>query len=186
PLMLLSLKRVLATSPEIEVIGTAADGKEALAQIERLRPSVVCTDFQMPVMDGLALTREVMARFPCPILVVSAVVGDEHPERVFALLEAGAVDVFPKPQGALEPDSPAAQELIRKIKVTAGVFVSTPRTTVPSPALPRLRQGTAAPSPPLAAPSARLPNVATSRLVVIGSSTGGPQVLKSILTRLPA
>ena len=123
PLMLLILKRVLATSPEIEVIGTAADGKEALAQIERLRPAVICTDFQMPVMDGLELTREVMTRFPCPILVVSAVVGDEHPERVFALLEAGAVDVFPKPRGALEPDSPEARELLRKIKVAAGVFV---------------------------------------------------------------
>src|SRR5262249_13477010 len=123
PMTLLLLKRALAAAPEIEVVGTAADGKEALAQIERLRPAVVCTDFPMPVMDGLELTRGVMTRFPCPILVVSAVVGEQHPERVFALLEAGAVDVVPKPRGALEPDSPEARELVRKIKVASGVFV---------------------------------------------------------------
>jgi two-component system chemotaxis response regulator CheB len=139
----------------------------------------------MPVMDGLELTREVMARFPCPILVVSAVVGDEHPERVFALLEAGAVDVFPKPRGALETGSPEARELVRKIKVAAGVFVFPRRR----PAAATAANG--APAAPAVRPPGASPAVApiltpSHRLVAIGASTGGPQALMTILSRLPA
>jgi two-component system, chemotaxis family, protein-glutamate methylesterase/glutaminase len=194
PLTLTVLKRALATAPEIQVVGTAADGREALARMEELKPTVVCTDFQMPVMDGLELTREIMARCPCPILVVSAVVGEAHPERVFALLEAGAIDVFPKPSGGLPAGSPAAEELIRKIKIASRVFVFPRRggskgdgtigrggagkgvgTGLPTPT--QERNGSFPITP---APAAR------PRLLAIGASTGGPKALQSILSRLPA
>jgi two-component system, chemotaxis family, protein-glutamate methylesterase/glutaminase len=190
PLTLTVLKRALATAPEIQVVGTAADGREALARIEELKPAVVCTDFQMPVMDGLELTREIMARFPCPILVVSAVVGEAHPERVFALLEAGAIDVFPKPLGGLPAGSPAAEELIRKIKIASRVFVFPRRggaagggtsgrvgvgTAPPTPAPERIGASPIAPTPAL-----------RPRLLAVGASTGGPRALQTILSRLPA
>ena len=85
PLVLTILKRMLTRSPEIEVVGTARHGKEALELIPLLKPSVICTDFQMPVMNGLELTKAVMATYPCPILVVSSVVDAENTDQAFAL-----------------------------------------------------------------------------------------------------
>ena len=81
PVALAVLKRMLAGAPDIEVVGTAADGQEALEMVERLRPAVVCTDLVMPRMDGLALTRELMARRPVPILVVSSTIRAEERGR---------------------------------------------------------------------------------------------------------
>ena len=95
------LSRMLSTSPDIQVVGKARNGREALELIPRLQPAVICTDLHMPDMDGLELTKEIMARFPRPILVVSAAVHPEDSHNVFQLLEAGAIDVLPKPRGGL-------------------------------------------------------------------------------------
>jgi two-component system chemotaxis response regulator CheB len=172
PLVLVVLKRALATSPEIEVVGTARDGREALELIPMLRPAVICTDFHMPVMNGLELTREVMAKYPCPILVVSTAVGPGNNETVFSLLEAGAIDVFPKPRG-LEAGNLAVEELVSKIKIISGVIV-----------FPRRPKESFAPLPPPVPRSAESA-AAPVRIVAIGASTGGPQALQAILTRLP-
>ena len=102
PVVLAVLKKMLADSSEIEVAGVALNGKTALELIPQLNPDVVCTDLNMPVMDGLELTRTVMERFPRPILVISTAVQKEDSATVFKLLEAGAVDVFPKPKGGLD------------------------------------------------------------------------------------
>jgi two-component system chemotaxis response regulator CheB len=175
-LVLTILKRMLSTTPDIEVVGTARHGQEALELIPRLQPGVILTDLHMPVMDGLQFTREVMARYPRPILVVSVSVGEDSP-NAFNLLEAGAVDVFPKPRDGLDNRTPGfALELVQKIKILAGVrvFRKSPLST-PAPA--------AAPPPKMAiAVEIKEP----LRLVVIGASTGGPQVLLAILAKLPA
>src|SRR4029450_3610451 len=88
PLALMILQRMLAASPEIQVVGTAGNGREALALIPQLQPAVICTDLHMPVMDGLELTREVMLRFPRPILVLSVAVQQDDTRNIFRLLEA--------------------------------------------------------------------------------------------------
>ena len=98
-LTLAILKRMLATAPEIQVVGTATNGKEALDMIPSLQPDVICTDLHMPVMDGLEFTRAVMERFPRPILVLSVSVQKEQTANIFQLLEAGAIDVMAKPLG---------------------------------------------------------------------------------------
>lgn len=176
PVALAVLRRMLAASPDMEVVGTALNGREALELIPQVRPTVICTDYHMPVMDGLELTRRVMADFPRPILVISSVVGGD-PEKVFALLEAGAVDVFPKPRGGPETGAAAAQ-LISKVKIVAGVFVfpRPPREPPPGPCAAGnapVGAGTGASTPPV-------------RIVAIGASTGGPHALQAILPQLPA
>src|SRR4028118_2152760 len=101
PLVLTILGRMLAQSPEIQVVGKAHHGQQALEMIPQLQPDVICTDYQMPVMDGLEFTKAVMEKYPRPILVISSIVGSDNPHNIFELLEAGAVDVFAKPLGGL-------------------------------------------------------------------------------------
>lgn len=171
-LTLAILRRILARSPEIEVVGTATNGREALERIPQLQPDVICTDFHMPVMDGLELTREVMERFPRPILVLSVSVQETQVSTIFKLLEAGAIDVMAKPLGeARLDDGLDARELIRKIKILSGVVVirrrrvETPHNDTTIPALEKS-------TPP--------------DIIGIGASTGGPQAFQTILTQLPA
>lgn len=170
PIALHILQRLLSRSPDIQVVGTAANGKDALDLLPLLSPDVICTDLHMPVMDGLELTRAIMSKQPQPILVLSVSV-EASSHNVFQLLEAGAVDVYPKPRAILEADQDKlAKELASKIRVVAGVHV--------------FRRNVVAmrtPLPPLAPPTH-----APLRIVAIGASTGGPQALREILIRLPA
>src|SRR3990167_692557 len=100
PMVLHILQRLLSRLPEIQVVGTAANGREALDLLPDLNPDVICTDLHMPVMDGLEFTRAVMDEYPRPILVVSVSVEPDSP-NIFRLLEAGAVDIMPKPRDIL-------------------------------------------------------------------------------------
>lgn len=171
PVVLTVLKRILAPCADIEVVGTARNGSEALELIPKLSPRVICTDLHMPVMDGLELTREVMNRFPTPILVVSVSVKD-NVVNVFKVLEAGAVDVYPKPQGVLEGEyCDQRNGLAQKIRILAGVSVV------------RRRRRIEAPSPP---PSNGELAAVSLKIVAIGASTGGPVALQRVLSALPS
>lgn len=176
-LALAVLQRILAASPDVEVVGTARNGAEALELIPRLEPTVLCTDLHMPVMDGLELTRQVMARFPRPILVVSSTVRPGEPASAYPVLAAGALDVFPKPAGesgeALER---LTRELVGKIRVLAGVRVFTRKATV------EIAEARSAAAP---VPTVRPLRRSTAGVVVIGASTGGPIVLRTLLSDLP-
>ncbi len=177
PVSLLVLKKLLAGAPDIQVVGTAANGEEGLRLVAQLNPTIVCTDLYMPRMNGLELTREIMTRFPRPILVISHAVKPEDTQNILDLLEAGAVDVYPKPSDAMDSGYERhARELASRVRVVAGVRVFTRRHLTRREA-------------PSAAGRVRPAESALSqavRLVAIGASTGGPQALKSILTALPA
>jgi two-component system chemotaxis response regulator CheB len=179
PVALAVLQRMLAKSRDIQVVGTAANGKLALELLPLINPEVICTDLHMPVMDGLEFTKEVMARQPLPILLVS-VSGNGASANAFKVLEAGAIDVFQKPRSNLELDfEKHAPALIAKIKILAGVRVF--RRRISEAASP---SGIAQPTPQ-SRPRMGRPEVPL-RMAVIGASTGGPQALQTILTRLPA
>src|SRR5262249_2892593 len=124
-------KRMLADAPGIEIAGTAANGREGLEQVRLLRPDVICSDLVMPVMDGLAFTREVTAHHPTPILVVSSTIRPDERGRSYPILDAGAIDVFPKPASTSGPEFAAlSRELVAKIRVLAGVRVIRKREPV--------------------------------------------------------
>ncbi|MGK7904247.1 MAG: chemotaxis-specific protein-glutamate methyltransferase CheB [Hormoscilla sp.] len=201
PIVTLLLKRILASSPEIEVVGTAVNGLEALELMPKVQPDVICTDLHMSKMNGLELTQTVMATTPKPILVISASVQKENHENVFKLLEAGAVDIFPKPAAGLKSDyERAARELIGKIKILSGVSVFTHRhrqsqvnsqsqvnklnqKTIKSPVQNDLvvREETS-----YDLPSALFGDRQKSyNIIAIGASTGGPQALYNICSKLP-
>ena len=167
-------QEVLATSVEIEVTGIARNGKEALDLISQENPQVICTQLEMPILDGLDLTRGIMATDPRAILVLSRLDQQEDCEKTFQLFEAGALDVFPMPDSdSLQAFSACAPDLINKIKILSGVMVLRKRQILPRMTMKPydLRSGER--------------GQGTSGMVLIGASTGGPQALKEILSHLP-
>ncbi len=179
PVALAILQRILREAPDIEVVGTARHGLEALALIPEVKPTMICTDLHMPKMNGLELTREVMIQYPCPILVVSASVQEEDTQNVFKILEAGALDIFPKPRTGLAAEYERSKnELLAKIRVLSGVSVFTQHRRQAAPARPVA-------TPPQASPLVPAIDIRAPRIVAIGASTGGPQATMAILEQLP-
>lgn len=118
-------EKMIDSSRHLEVIGKASNGKEGLAMVTQLNPDVICTDLQMPQMDGLEFTRQVMAHHPTPILVLSNSVQKEDVDNIYEVMKAGAVDVMAKPQTTMGGDSESMQnELIVKIRVLASKKVT--------------------------------------------------------------
>jgi two-component system chemotaxis response regulator CheB len=114
------LKRLINSSNEVEVVGTATDGVQGLEVIAKTQPDVICTDLQMPNMDGLEFTKAVMERFPRPVLVVSNAVQPTDVDNIFNLMQAGALDFFPKPTTGTATDYEKLKDtLVTKIKVLA-------------------------------------------------------------------
>ncbi|MGB7249993.1 MAG: chemotaxis-specific protein-glutamate methyltransferase CheB [Phormidesmis sp.] len=190
PLAQVILTRILSSSDWIEVVGIAGNGLEALTMLPELDPQVICTDLHMPHMDGLAMTVEVMARYPRPILVVSASVQDDDAQHIFELLAAGAVDILPKPTAGLSDDDQTLNKmLIDKIRVLAGVKVfrrKPKQRLLPEPSfnLPSASPSTASPA---TAFSPSLPAKLKKKITIIaiGASTGGPQALCTVFKALP-
>ncbi len=114
------LKRLINSSDAVEVVGTALDGVEGLQVIAKTQPDVICTDLQMPNMDGLEFTKTVMERFPRPVLVISNAVQPTDVDNIFNLMQAGALDFFPKPTTGTATDYEKLKDaLVTKIKVLA-------------------------------------------------------------------
>ena len=185
PIALTILQRLLASAPDIEVVGTARNGIEALDLIPKLDPTVVCTDLHMPKMGGLELTRQIMATYPRPILVISASVDEDNSENAFQLLQAGALDIFPKPRTGLSSGYEEIRtDLINRIKVLAGVSVFTHRQRMSKTQFPVCDVPTVQPSKSFSQ-SLSL-DIRAPKIVAIGASTGGPQAFRDILQPLPA
>ena len=125
PVAMEILQRLFKSAPEIEIVGVARNGQEALAMIPRTNPTVICTDFHMDVMDGLELTKQVMANYPRPVLVLSNSVKSDDTKNVFALLQAGASDIYPKPVGGDFAEYEAIKtKILSKIKLLSGMKVN--------------------------------------------------------------
>jgi two-component system chemotaxis response regulator CheB len=170
---LVILRRILSSSPQIKVVGEARTGLEALEMIPKIQPDVICTDLHMPQMDGLEFTSEVMTLYPRPILVISSWVQEEDAPHVFQLLEAGALDIFPKPSAGLTTeDKLLNQELINKIQILAGVKVF------------KKKRKSSSPVKSLETFSSK--SYVKPEIVVIGASTGGPQTINELFAQLPS
>lgn len=160
---------VLGEDPDLEVVGAARNGEEAVELTERLRPDVIVMDVHMPVLDGFDAARQIMERVPTPIVMATASSSSAETRGAFHALEAGALILLNKPPAPWDPDhEKAARELLRTVKLMAEVKV--------------VRRWAAA---GIVGPAPRFEGMGTPRVVAIGASTGGPQVLSSILAGLP-
>ncbi|HUL59797.1 MAG TPA: chemotaxis protein CheB [Anaeromyxobacteraceae bacterium] len=173
------LRAILSRAPDVEVVGEAADGADAVRKVVALRPDVVTMDVRMPGKDGLYAIEEIMEHAPTPIVVVSAEAGPERQDLSFRALQLGAVEVLPKPRsdaGAFEHDVEAIRTAVRAV---AGLRLA-PRRPRPSP--PGGPPGAA--GQPARTSGTGLHALAAPRVVGIVASTGGPAALARILGAL--
>jgi len=177
PIALQVLTKIISDAPDMKIVGTADNGRDALLAIPQVNPDIICTDLYMKGMDGLELIQQIMTRFPKPILVISVAVGADNPENVFQLLQAGAIDVLPKPTTGLASDY-NKRELLDKIRVLAGVKVFTRSSR-------SFRRNSPVPIQTLSRNESLISPDAQIKLVAIGTSTGGPQAVFKILRVLP-
>lgn len=184
PIALEILQRLLNSSPEVAVVGTARDGEEGLEVITKTQPDVICTDLMMENMDGLELTKRVMAQDPRPILVISNFVQNSDIDTIFRLLQAGAADIFPKPSTGSPTDYEKIKAaLIAKIKVLSSMKVAAKPQQQKQPLTPPE-------SPTTSGSSLKTENPVTNvtesfRVICIGASTRGLQPIQKILGKLP-
>lgn len=164
------LTHILNGEPGIQVIGTASNGAEALKFVNKTKPDVITMDFYLPDANGLQIAREIMETKPVPIIIVSASWNADQYSEAFSLMDAGAVGTMKRPPGPGHPEHETlAQELIRLVKSMSEIKV------VRRSAKFKGKQFEAAQIPFM-----------TRRIVAIGASTGGPPVLDTILSQLPA
>src|SRR6266851_8415879 len=157
---------ILASDPEVELVGEAPDGKRAIELCQQCRPDVITMDMMLPVMSGFSATEYIMAHCPTPILVVSASINRGELFKIYEALAAGAVDVLEKPTGA-EPDGAWERRFLSTVKLVARIRV----ITHPRARLSDLRRRVPESAPPLPDPPRTGQRYA---LVAIGASTGGP------------
>lgn len=193
------VSEILSADPNIQVIGTATNGREAIEQAQALKPDVITMDYEMPMMDGITAVRNIMQRCPTPVLMFSSLT-HEGARVTLDALEAGAVDFLPKNFEDISRNPERVKQLLcEKIHT---ISRSNRRSLNPQPAAvatPAPSQGKPAirPAPtgaPVSRPAATSAPAASSgapkrrsyKLVAIGTSTGGPVALQRVLTQLPA
>jgi two-component system, chemotaxis family, protein-glutamate methylesterase/glutaminase len=172
-----TLRDILSSDPEIEVIATAGDPFVAAERMRHQAPDVITLDIEMPRMDGLTFLRRIMTQHPIPVVICSSLAG-EGTETSLRALEFGAVEIITKPRlGCKEFLEESRQTLCDAVKAAA---------------LARLRRpGHAAPPQPkltadaVLAKTQRVLTETTDKVVVVGASTGGTEALRVLLEALP-
>jgi two-component system chemotaxis response regulator CheB len=168
------IAELVESSGEFRVVGTARDGREAIAQIQALDPQIVTLDIDMPELDGLGALGYIMTQTPRAVVMLSAATTRDGHDATVRALELGAVDFVRKPSGPVSPDlTRVAQRLLTALRAAATANVVPPTTSA------RAARFISA-EPPVRRPSA----IATAA-VAIATSTGGPRALASVLPELP-
>jgi len=172
------LTEIISSDSHLEVVGTAENGRQAIEQAKQLRPDVITMDIEMPEMDGITATRQIMAQSPTAILMLSTW-STEGAKATLEALEAGAVDFMPKRFSEISNDHDLAQQkLCMQLRYLATNFrkgITTPHTPA-----------AATKAPEITSRRSTTKNDKSIKLVAIGTSTGGPVALQEILTKLPA
>ena len=169
----MAIRRIRSADPDIEVVGAAIDGADGVRKTMELKPDLVTMDVEMPVMDGISALKQIMAKEPTKVIMVSTLT-NEGAKATFDALEAGAVDYIPKNiTDSTDAQNIFREEMLRKVK-EAVRSTRAGRGTLPARQAPVIRRVT----------ESRLPKTRLN-YVAIGASTGGPVALQEVLSRIP-
>ncbi|WP_412103369.1 protein-glutamate methylesterase/protein-glutamine glutaminase [Rossellomorea aquimaris] len=183
----------LSSSEELEVVGTARNGEDALVKIKKLHPDVVTLDVEMPIMNGIDALKKIMIEYPLPVVMLSSTTKEGTEETVKAI-QLGAVDFVAKPSGTISLDLHIIQEeIVRKVLSASGVsvakLVDRQHSLASGPSRKFIEveattkggnfqgQGDRA---------SRFIDNKKKKIILIGTSTGGPRALQHVLTELPS
>ena len=210
------VSEILNEHSDLQVIGDAANGKDAIEKTQQLRPDVITMDIEMPVMDGITAVRHIMEKCPTPTIMFSSLT-HEGAKATLDALEAGALDFLPKKFEDIAKDKKEGtkllQERVRALGRKAGMMSRRPTSTLTS-STPKVESRRAEPTRPTTSPlSSRLDRSARTqpapspaartapaarpmtnrrasgksyKLLAIGTSTGGPVALQKVLTSFPS
>lgn len=196
---------ILNAHPDLQVVGDAVNGKDAVDKTKSLRPDVVTMDIEMPVMDGITAVRHIMKECPTPIVMFSSLTHDGAKATLDAL-EAGALDFLPKKFEDIAKDkkegTKVLQDRVRALGRRSGMMrrsqpVKTPavdktivaKAPTRSPVIEPVRASRASVSTPPAVARSSVTRKSSGKrykLLAIGTSTGGPVALQKVLTNLPS
>lgn len=160
-----AVARMLGEAPDIEIVGTAANGEEGLVKARELRPDVVTLDIKMPRLGGLETLERLMAERPVPVLLLSSLT-QEGAETTLRGLELGAMDFVDKSSVAPMNMLSLAEELLRKVRALGVARIRSQRRGRPRTAVPKRGD--------------------RAEIVVIAASTGGPSALQTLIAGLPS
>lgn len=171
-------------SKSIEVVGIARNGKDAIEKIKSLQPDVLTMDVEMPVMNGLEALRQIMLETPVPVVMLSSTT-KSGAESTMQAMDYGAVDFIAKPSGTISLDLHKVKvELVEKVEHAAQVSIN------------KMQKRSSLPISNGISKSIELRNIpentntvkwdkANKKMVLIGTSTGGPRALQEVITKLP-
>lgn len=162
------LRDILEEQEDIQVIGEAVNGKEAVELVKQLRPDLVTMDLNMPIMNGLEAIETIMHHKAVPILVVS---GETDAELAYQALANGALDIITKPSF----DTEQTQQLLNQVRVLAGV-----------PVITRIHRSNKLANHLASVVALTAPKPIEHPIFAIAQSTGGPRALANLLAVLPA
>ena len=163
------IQHIIESEKDMEVIGIAKNGREAIDLTAKLKPDLITMDIQMPIMDGLEATRIIMAQNPTPIVVISSMVNDESLAATFHILEAGALTALAKPVNVFSPSFEESREhIVDTLRSLSDIRV------IKKPLKKHL---------PLEHKTEHA-NIINYEIIGIGASVGGPMALKTILSQL--
>jgi two-component system, chemotaxis family, protein-glutamate methylesterase/glutaminase len=178
-----TLSDIIASDPELEVMGTAADPYQAVERIRREIPDVAFLDIEMPRMDGLTFLKKIMAQRPIPVVICSTLT-TEGSSAFMQALEAGAVDVITKPRvDTVHALTESRMHICDVAKAAAHARMGRRKRSVP-PVKVEAKLTADVVIPPM--PLTRANGIVADHIVAIGASTGGTEALREVLTALPA
>lgn len=182
-LMRRTLRHLIESDPELELIGAARDGDDVVQKARELRPDVISMDINMPKLDGISALQIIVEENICPVVMLSSLT-QKSAITTFECLELGAFDYVGKPDGTVSSDlGIVARELILKLKAAAGV--GTLRRTGRQRREMREKMSPAKAAPSTGPEPSRLKRSSTFKAIAIGISTGGPATIMEVLPQLP-